>query len=186
MIIRPATPTDSQPLAILILQAMEEIVYQFIGQHNYAAAMQLLQHFTGSDQNQYSYQHCWVAEAEGEIVAAINIYNGADLVRLREPVIQYIRAHFNAHFNPEHETQAGEYYIDTLAVLPQWQTQGIGTRLMEFVIEKYMGEQRQTLGLIVEEDNRDAKKLYLRLGFKPVGTKTLAGKQLEHLQLQGR
>lgn len=184
MIIRKATIADSDLLATYLLLAMEDIVYNFIGKKDYSAAKNLLQHFAKQEQNQYSYQNCWVMESVGKIIAAVNVYDGAKLVQLRQPVSQYIQTNFNDDFNPEDETQAGEYYIDSLGVAPEWQGKGIGSMLLKFLIEKYVVQNGETLGLLVDDENPNAKRLYLKLGFKSVGKKILVGKQLEHLQIQ--
>jgi len=90
---------------------------------------------------------------------------------------------FNRSFNPEEETQAGEYYIDCVAVNPTRQGSGVGSKILQFLINEYVYERNEKLGLLVDKENPDARKLYLKLGFEMVGEKTLAGKKMEHLQL---
>lgn len=118
------------------------------------------------------------------VVAVINLYNGALLSELREPVVEYIRSKFNSDFKPEDETQAGEYYIDSLGVNPNQQNKGVGTKLLKFVIDKYVNRNNQTLGLLVDEVNPNAKRLCLKLGFKSAGKRVLFGKNMEHLQFK--
>jgi ribosomal protein S18 acetylase RimI-like enzyme len=183
MTIRKATLEDSPSIATYLLLAMEEIVYQFICEENYTKAQAFLLHFVAIENNQYSYQNCFVVEQDNEIVAAVNVYDGAQLGTLRAPVIDYVRTHFNTDFNPEDETQPGEYYIDTLGVDPKCQGKGIGSALLQFLIEHYVHQKKQPLGLLVEESKPAAKKLYLKLGFKAIGEKTLVGKKMEHLQI---
>lgn len=162
---------------------MDDILYEFIGIKDSVKAKELLLYFVEKQSNQYSFQNCLVAEEENEVIASINIYNGGLLRVLREPFIKYVRAHFNPNFNPEDETQTGEYYIDTFGVSPHKQGKGIGTKLLQYVIKNYTVHNSHTLGLLVDQNNPDAKKLYLKLGFKPVGRKVLAGKTMEHLQI---
>ena len=183
MKIRKAKKEDSNAISEHLFLAMEDIIYAFIGAENQKKAKELLTWFVAREGNQYSFQNCWVAEREHEILGAVCIYDGAELELLREPVIQYVKTHFNENFNPEKETQQGEYYIDSFGVSSDHQGKGVGTKILQFVINKYTIENQQTLGLLVDENNPDAKKLYLKLGFKPVGRKVLAGKMLEHLQI---
>ncbi|AYN04011.1 MULTISPECIES: GNAT family N-acetyltransferase [unclassified Flavobacterium] len=185
MIIRKATINDSNDIVTYLLLAMEDIVYKFIGKEDYNKAKDFLLHFVEKENNQYSYKNCFVVEDDNEIVAAVNIYDGAKLHLLREPIAQYVRTHYNKNFNPEDETQKGEIYIDTLGVNPKCQGKGIGSKLLQFLIDEYVTKKHKTLGLLVDEGNPNAKKLYLKLGFKPVGVKTLVGKRLEHLQIKG-
>lgn len=83
----------------------------------------------------------------------------------------------------EDETESGEFYIDCIGVNSDQQGKGIGSKALNFLIDEYVVKNHQTLGLLVDEDNPNAKRLYLKLGFKVVGRKSLAGKKMEHLQL---
>lgn len=184
MFIRKASIEDSQQIAELLLMAMEDIIYKFIGKKDRQEATRFLFHFVRSKDNQYSYQNCLVAENNGEIIAAVNSYDGGKLRELREPIIAYLKANHGMEQIPNDETQAGEYYIDTLAVDPKFRGAGIGTKILQCLIGEYVVNQKHTLGLLVEKDNVPAKKLYLKLGFKEVGTKILVGLYLDHLQIK--
>jgi ribosomal protein S18 acetylase RimI-like enzyme len=184
IVIRKAHVADSKTIAACLFLAMEEILYKFIREQNPDKAEELMLYFVGKENNQYSYQNCWVAEDDLKVVAAINLYDGARLAELRQPVIEYVRSNHNDEFDPEDETQAGEYYIDSLGVDPYQHRKGIGTMLLQFIIDEYVDKQKKTLGLLVDEANPNAKKLYIKLGFKPVGTKIIFGKNMEHLQLK--
>ena len=129
MLVRKATLKDSESIAAHLFLAMEDIVYSFIGEEDLENARAFMLHFVGKSNNQYSYQNCWVAEDEMKVVAAINIYNGALLTELRQPILEYLTSKFTNHFSPEDETQAGEYYIDSLGVDPDHQNKGIGSKL---------------------------------------------------------
>ena len=182
MIIRKATKQDSHIISEHLFLAMEDILYKFIGIKNTLKTKEFLRHFVEKENNQYSFQNCFVAEGENEILGSINIYDGADLERLRAPIVQYVRKHFNIGFNPEKETQYGEYYIDSFGVSPDQQGKGVGTKILQHIIKTYTIENQKTLGLLVDEANPLAEKLYLKLGFEFVGHKELVGKKMKHLQ----
>ena len=183
--VRKATLNDAEIIATYLSLPMKDILYKFIGEEDPEKAREFMLHFVGRENNQYSYQNCWVVEDNMKVVAAINLYNGALLSELRQPVIEHLRSKFNNDFSPEDETQAGEYYIDSLGVNPNQQAKGIGTKLLQFVIDEYVNKRSQTLGLLVDEINPNAKKLYLKLGFKSAGARILFGKNMEHLQIKG-
>lgn len=183
MNIRRAKAEDAETIATYLLMAMEDIVYDFIGQTNRAAALAFLHHFVQKEDNQYSYQNCWVVQNHHRVVAAVNIYDGACLKDLRAPIAHYIETHFQKRFEPEDETAAGEFYIDALAVDPEQRGKGIGAKLLEHVRHTYVIQDHKTIGLLVDVDNPRAQQLYLQLGFKDVDEKTLAGKTLRHLQI---
>lgn len=184
MLIRRAKREESKIIANYIFLAMEEIAYQFIGEKSAEKALQFLQSLIEERSNQYSYENCWLVESENEIVAAALVYDGTKLHELREPVARKIKTMFNSAFHPEDETQAGEYYIDCVGVHPNQQGKGIGSRIVQFLIDEYVYQRKETLGLLVDQDNPNAKRLYLKLGFEVVGEKTLVGKRLEHLQFK--
>lgn len=184
MIIRKAEINDSEYIATYLLLAMETIVCEFIGQNDPKIARDFLLHFVQQENNQYSYQNCFVVEEDTQIIAAINIYEGSKLIALRAPIIDYIKTHFQKDFNPEDETHTGEFYIDSFGVHTSQQGRGIGRKLLQYAINDYVIQRKETLGLLVEEDNPNAKRLYLKLGFETVGERMLVGKRLLHLQVK--
>ncbi|WP_028298238.1 GNAT family N-acetyltransferase [Olivibacter sitiensis] len=184
MTVRKAVPKDAEWIATYILLAMKDIVYKFIGEKDENKAKEFMLYFTKRKNNQYSYENCWVAEDENKVVAAAILYDGAELSELREPVLHYIKHQFNRDLDLEDETQPGEYYIDSLGVNPDQQGKGIGSKILRFLIEEYVNKDRQTLGLLVDDDNPNAKKLYQNLGFQLVEKKAFAGKTMEHLQIR--
>ncbi len=181
--VRKATLNDVESIATYFLLAMEDIVCSFIGEKDPIKARQFMEAFVAKEGNQYSYTNCWVAEEDGKVVGAINIYDGAMLSELRQPVIEYVKTNFNRDFTPDDETQAGEYYLDCVGVASSHQGKGIGTSLLRFAIDEYVTKQQYTLGLLVDEVNADAKRLYLKVGFKSAGRRIVFGKNMEHLQI---
>jgi len=147
-------------------------------------AMQFLTNLIRKEDNQYSYENCWIGEVENHVVAVAVVYDGKKLPELRKPIAEEIKSMFEKDFHPENETQAGEFYIDSFAVNPHFQGKGLGSKLFQFLIDEYVFKRNETLGLLVDRDNPNAKKLYLRLGFEIVGEQTLAGKKMEHLQFK--
>jgi len=182
--IRKGEEKDSEQIAEYLLLAMEEITYLFIGQRNRELALNFLMELVLQKGNQYSYDNNWVIEFDGEIVATALVYDGGKLDELRKPVAKIVKERFNKDFNPEDETQSDEYYIDCIAVNPSQQGKGLGSKIIEHLINHYVKERGLVLGLLVDENNPKAKKLYERLGFEVVGEKCLMGKHLEHMQIR--
>ncbi|MFZ4262471.1 GNAT family N-acetyltransferase [Sphingobacterium sp. HJSM2_6] len=182
MKIRKGKIADAEQIASLLLLAMEEIAYEFIGEQNQDKAKIFLKAMILHPESQYTYSNNWIFELDDEIVGLALLYDGALLSKLREPVAAYIQNHFGKTFNPENETQSGEYYIDCIAVSANHQGKGIGSKILEFLKGEYALKQGYTLGLLVDFNNPNAEKLYIREGFKIVGNKKLLGKNLKHLQ----
>lgn len=184
MTIRRAQIVDSKEIATYLMLAMEDIFYEFIGEKSFAKATEVLEELVRKKDNQYSYANCWVVELDQQVVAVTNVYDGADLHQLRKPVAELIYQKFHRDFFPEDETQPGEIYIDGVGVHPTFQGKGLGSEIFKFLIKEYVEKQNKTLGLLVEENNPNAKRLYLKLGFRVIGEKHLMGKKLEHMQLE--
>mgnify|MGYP003428365386 CR=1 FL=1 len=106
--IRKAKPTDSPEIAALLLLAMEEIVYEFLGKNDQQEAFDFMHRMVSTENNQYSWQNTYVISCDAEIAGAVNDYDGGRLKELRGPVAEYIQSHTTKPFHPEDETQAGE------------------------------------------------------------------------------
>lgn len=184
IIIRKAEATDYKAIAQCLMLAMEDIFYTFIGENSKEKAIAFLEQLVHKKANQYSYENCWVVTSANDVVGAGLVYDGAKLHQLREAVTQEIKKVFDRAFTPEDETQAGEYYIDCIGILPSQQGKGVGSALIKFLIDYYVHQREQTLGLLVEKNNPSAKNLYLKLGFEVVGDKILVQKPLEHMQFR--
>ena len=61
-----------------------------------------------------------------------------------------------------------EATIVSVAVLPGYQGQGVGTLLLSFVLDQLKG---QSVGLNVRADNEPGKRLYASAGFEKYGRK---------------
>ena len=59
-------------------------------------------------------------------------------------------------------------YIQTIAVHPNWQSRGVGARLMEFAEERIFNLSPNVF-LLVSSFNTEAQKFYKRLGYQCVG-----------------
>ena len=108
-------------------------------------------------------------------------YNGAHIATLSQTVFDFVHSTYGHDIRLEKETQAGEYYIDTLSVSPKVQGNGIGSSLLLHLKELLKGK---TLGLLVAMDNPKAEKLYQRMGFVYADMKMLAGAPYKHLIYQ--
>lgn len=184
MTFRTAEFKDITVIKDHLFLAMEDLAYYMIGQKDQALGKRLFQDMLMLPKSQYSYTNCYVLEIGNQVVASINIYDGAQLEELRKPVLHYLKQEYQREIQPEDETQAGEMYIDTFGVDPFMQGKGLGSTILQQVIQLIVHEQGKTLGLLVDDDNPKAKRLYERLGFTVVGRKTLMGHQLDHMQIQ--
>jgi ribosomal protein S18 acetylase RimI-like enzyme len=178
--IRRAKAEEALRIAELMLLAMEDIAYQLIGEKDPIKAKQFLSKWISRPQNLYSYQHIWVLEVDHKIAVSMVIYDGSEVEKWREPLLRDLPKELSQRW--EVETEAGEYYIDTIATDLAYQGQGLGKKMLQFAIDLIVFQQKKVLGLLVDVVNPKAKRLYRNVGFQEVGKKSLLGHQMEHLQ----
>ncbi len=179
--IRTATPADAPFVAPLMFQAMSEIVFKLIQREDSHESVRFLERLFLKQNNQYSYENTLVYEKDKQILGSLVYYNGAHIDPLSQSVFDFVKASYGHNIRLEKETQAGEFYIDTLSVSPKAQGKGIGSSLLLHLKEQLKGE---TIGLLVSMDNPQAERLYLRMGFVYADMKMLAGAPYKHLVYQ--
>ena len=182
IIIRSAEPSDAEFLAQVVVMAIrdDEMVKRNCGGDDYLKVLTAVCAATGT---QYSYQNALVAQtAEGERVGAILGYDGAQLEILRKGTWDIISSYTG--FVPEmaDETEGGEFYLDSLAVMPSSRGLGVGEKLIQAMSEKAFAEGHKNVGLIVDKENPRAEELYTRIGFSRVGERMFFTHSMYHLQ----
>ena len=135
-----------------------------------------------SEQTIYSYENTFVAECEGRIVGAMCAYDGADYQRLKQPVVDLLGN--DSGFAQLKETEAGEFYLDSVGVLEEYRGRGIASRLFAAQIERAKTLGHKVAGLIVDEDKPQAEALYSRLGFKHLDNKDFFGHPMKHMVIE--
>ena len=138
-----------------------------------------------ADNSQYSYKNTIVAIGDdGGLCGACVSYDGAQLRELRKAFIDAAKENFGRDFSsmPD-ETQAGELYIDSIAVPENCRGKGIATALLNATVDKARGMGLPAVGLLVDTGNPKAEKLYARVGFKTVGENSWGGHAMKHMQI---
>ena len=111
----------------------------------------------------YSYRNTIVAKVDDEVVGCLISYPGDDYEAKRA----FTFAALDGAGPSDTETVPGEYYLDTLALLPAARGHRIGLRLMESVIDyaiRELGYDRFTL--LVDEDKPRLEAYYTMLDFQ--------------------
>ena len=132
-----------------------------------------------SEENIYSYENTIVAEIDGKIVGAMCAYDGADYQRLKQPIVDTLGP--DCGFAQLKETEVGEFYLDSVGVLPEYRGRGIASRLFEAQCERAASLGHKVAGLIVDIDKPQAEALYARLGFMHLDDKDFFGHKMKHM-----
>ena len=178
--VRPAIMTDAPIVARAVCMAIgHETMLAYCGD-DYLSVMTALAKDTAT---QYSYCHALVAEIDGKAVGAALGYDGASLAQLRNHTLQLVEQLTGRKVSLEDETQAGEFYIDTVGVLPDYRGNGIGTQLLQSIIDFAFQSGFDRVGLLVDFDNPRAQALYTSLGFVRQEEKDFLGHRMWHMQI---
>ncbi len=125
-----------------------------------------------------SYRNCVVAEIDDDVAGMLVSFVDANSVTdyMKPPVSKTDEPDVLA---PYRELEVPDsYHICEMALLPQYQSQGLGTRMFE--IAKGLARERgcAELSLLVFEQNVGAVQLYERLGFKEIDRRPVVPHEL--------
>ena len=134
------------------------------------------------ENSQYSYRNTLVA-MDGDKVIGISVsYDGARLHELRRAFIEAAKKYIGKdHSGMDDETQAGELYLDSLAVLPEYRRQGIARKLLKGTKERANRLGLPCVGLLVDKDNPIGEALYTSIGFLYINDNQWGGHPMKHL-----
>jgi len=165
--IRPATPHDAEALAPLYNQAGDGLPLRLWsqraapGQDPWEVGRARIRGTEGG----ISHRNGWVATRHGRTAGCLFAYMQPDLAEPAPPDAPRM-------FVPLIELEAlaaGTGYMNLIAVAPEFQGKGIGSRLIEHFEEHYRGP--AGLSLIVSDSNTGAIRLYERHGFRVAATR---------------
>jgi ribosomal protein S18 acetylase RimI-like enzyme len=185
ILIRPAISDDAGLASRLIYLSMGELAdYLFGGAHlsvdEILAGLFLLQG------NRFSWSIAEFAEWDGQPAGMLVSFPGWEFTRremniglgllkscgLWDVLRLSVRALAIANGV---ETLRNEYYLANMAVFPDFQGRGIGSRLLAHAECKAHGAGLKKCSLIVDTENPSARLLYERFGYEVVFTKKYSG-----------
>lgn len=182
-----ATKAMAAHIATLIMEAMNhECCQNFAGPHHTLDDFHaMMTRLVEMEDSQYSYRNTLVAtNTEGILMGILVGYNGADLKKLRTRFIQEAIVSFGIDYSSmEPETEAGEFYIDSLAVSSNFRGKGVAQQLLHAGIERARELGIPKVGLLCDKCNPNAERLYAHVGFEYVNDTTWGGHAMKHLQI---
>ena len=178
--IRKATKNDASLIAKVVAMAIgDEGTRHYCGENHQL----VLEEIACLEMSQYSYNNTLVAEVDGKVAGAAIGYDGAELHSLRKATLDIVYKHTERQLTIEDETDESEFYLDSIAVLPEYRGCGVATQLILALKERAFEEYHKPIGLLVDFENPDAERLYKSLGFERVNVKDFLGHKMWHLQI---
>lgn len=183
-IIRDARPEDAADIAKIIMLAFHRDLCNTISDGNgETGAFGLLKELASMPDSQYSYRNVIICEVDGKIAGGICGYDGGELQELRKQLVASVKKRgWKIPSNLTDETGPGEFYLDSVAVYPDFRGMGIASDLINAATERAARLGFPCIGLLVDFDNPQAEKLYTRLGFHRVGETPFLGHSMYHMQ----
>lgn len=179
IVIRKPRKDEAREIAGLLMLAwpVEEILES--NSITYDQLLEVITSICSLPDSIYSYENTFIAEVDGRTVGAMCGYDGADYQRLKQPIVEKLGT--DSGFAELVETEAGEFYLDSVGVAPEFRGRGIATRLFEAQIKRGVSLGHSRIGLIVDVDKPEAEALYRKLGFTHVGERDFFGHQMKHM-----
>ena len=173
--LRKATAADSRFIAENVLRALhiDETDEQHISH---------LADISSREDTLYSWRNATIALCDGVPAGLMVAYDGARYRQMRDITFPMIRMYVgDDYYQMDDEAAPGEYYLDSLAVIPQYRRRGIASALIQ-----EMFRQRDEAGIplatiAVDPENDTAYRLYLRSGFRPEGHINVFGTNYDRL-----
>lgn len=185
-----ATPQDALSVALIMAEAVgDDIMERILSNGNQIPSadcrrIELLRQVALRTDTLYSYQNCTLLRTEsGEVAGGLIAYPGDDYLTRRQTTFSLVSELIRFDTDKmDAETQPGEFYLDSLAIWPQYRGKGMARMLLEHGIAqgKRLG---RTTTLACAPDNHGAHRLYTSLGFQDKGPLFIFGEdyiRMEH------
>ena len=157
--LRKATVDDARFIAENVLRALhiEETDERHIG------------HLAGISRREdtlYSWRNATIALYDGVPAGLMVAYDGARYRRMRDITFPMIRMYVGDDYHQmDDEARQGEYYLDSLAVLPEFRNKGIASALIKEMFRQRDEAHIPLATIAVDPENDTAYRLYTGNGF---------------------
>ena len=180
-IIRDAHPEDAPFLAKCIMAGMHFYDFETEIPEETRIYERLIE-CERRDDLLYSYRYTRIAEKDGIPVGSLLSYPGDIYQELRHKTFSELwpdLAQMDAE--SEMETGPGEFYLDSLAVLPQYRCLGIGRALLMDGIRKGTCLGFPQIALVADSDMPHLIRLYESIGFVTAGHRQAFGVDFQRM-----
>ncbi|MCQ2212961.1 MAG: GNAT family N-acetyltransferase [Bacteroidaceae bacterium] len=161
---RPATIDDAPFVATVMMEAVEIPMME----EKRTPEPHLIDICRRTD-TLYSYKNAIIIEDGERPIAGLISYEGAGYHEVKMRTFGMVKDKLPFDFETmDDETREGEYYLDSLAVLPEYRGRGIGRRAIEHGVS--IARERGLLPILAcDPDNTNAYNLYKKIGFHEDG-----------------
>ncbi|MBP5740388.1 MAG: GNAT family N-acetyltransferase [Bacteroidales bacterium] len=164
---RKATPSDAAFIARNVLASVDIDTFNGSISGENLATLAGLAEVCAREDTLYSWKNTLIAEVDGIPAGSISSYDGARYRKLKRKTFGLIAR--RSGYRPgkmDDETCEGEYYLDSMAVLPSFRGHGLGRLMIGQALEIAEALGFATASLIVDVTHHKLRRLYASLGFR--------------------
>lgn len=168
--IRKAKPTEGRFIARNVMSAVGHDVFGEPFTTEDFEILLVLSDICAMPDTLYSYRNTMVAAVGDMPVGSLTAYDGALYREMKEKTFSIVKNRLG--WEPpvmDDETRPGEYYLDSLAVLPTFRGHHIAKLLVEQALETAEGLGFRLVSLIADATDKGLQQLYADMGFKEDG-----------------
>ena len=166
VLIRDASMADAPFIARVVLAGIDMLD---MGEEMSEGQRPIFDHLVDickMDDTLYSYRHTCIAEVNGKAVGALVAYDGAPYAEMRAKTFGLVQQTSGMDLSKNAmETGPGEFYLDSMAVLPEHRGLGIGQMLMRNRMTYALVNGFEAVTLLVDKDKPHLQAYYESLGF---------------------
>lgn len=184
--IRPAKKTDADDVVPILMQILNDMELDVIADIGADKVQELLIKAFENPDYRYGYQQVLVyVDDQTDHVKGICVgYPAAAEATIDDALTPYLKQFGlseDMQLFTDVESKPGEWYLDSLAVAPDAQKQGIGGQLLDYLPEYLRAKGEMLISLNVDFGNAKAKRLYVHHGFSSDGELMIGSHHYEHL-----
>ncbi len=199
--IRPAGPLDVEALIPLVHSSgYSEFDFVFVDRKEQKTA-DFLRFSLQDEQGEHGWGHHVVAVHDDQVVGAGACYDGTQARGHTLDALRKIFGHYGLWRGPGvirrglqiervvRPPRGDLHYIGHLGVTKDWRGRGVGTQLVEFLLNEGRARKSPRAALDVSIENPQAQALYERLGFEVTGEteanlKSAFGRVVAHRRME--
>ncbi|MCM1176316.1 MAG: GNAT family N-acetyltransferase [Clostridium sp.] len=176
IVIRNAEAGDIPLVAKCTMAAIGMYDFEEPMQQEQEKAYRCLIGICGMEDSLYSYRKARVAAVNGDAAGCLISYGGEGYNEARAKTFRIVKEEVGIDLSgSDTETGPGEYYLDTMALLPEFRGHSLGRRLMLDGIRKGMEAGYGRTTLIVDKGHPRLMEYYAGIGFTPEHEMTCFG-----------
>ena len=166
VLIRDADIADAPFIARVVLAGIEMLEVDAEVTDGQRPTLEHLIDICRMDETLYSYCNTRIAEVEGKLIGALVAYDGGRYAAMREKTFSLVQQTSGLDLSRNAmETDPGEFYLDSMAILSDYRGIGIGKMLMRDRIDYALDNGLQKVTLLVDKDKPHLQRYYESLGF---------------------